>query len=189
MKIALIPCGSTEWQDEGRLLGRVEIPLTSAGRERCIQWAQQLHGVGIKRILHGPDELVTQTAALVAGQLDVPTKTLDDLAEVDIGLWTGLTESQLKRRFASAHRELGEAPLNVSPPGGEALRAAADRLIACMRKQLRKNGKEPVGVVMRPFSLALAKAVLEGHALSDLWETTHNASDPVVIEWDLKSGT
>jgi probable phosphoglycerate mutase len=188
MKIALIPCGSTEWEEEGRLLGRVELPLTSVGRERCLQWAQQLHGLGLKRILHAPDELATQTAALVARQLAVPTKTLDDLAEVDLGLWTGLTERQLKKRFASAHRELREAPLNVNPPGGEGLRDATDRLVACIRKQLRKNGNSALGVVMRPLGLALTKAALAGQAPSDLLDATHYASAPVVIECELESG-
>lgn len=189
MKVALIPCGTTEWREEGRLLGRVELPLTSAGRERCGHWAVQLRALGLKRILHAPDELATQTAATLARQLSVPTKALEDLAEVDLGLWTGLTEAQLKTRFASAHRELREAPLNVNPPGGESLRGAADRLIACIRKQLKKNGKKAIGVVLRPLSLALARSELVGGELSDLWESTADADEPVVIECETDAGS
>ena len=31
MIIALIPSGATEWREEGRLLGRVDLPMTPAG--------------------------------------------------------------------------------------------------------------------------------------------------------------
>ncbi|MBP7745083.1 MAG: histidine phosphatase family protein [Phycisphaerae bacterium] len=184
MKVVLIPCGETEWHAAGRLLGRVELPLTGAGREQCGSWAQRLGALGLQRILHGPDELATETAAAVARQLAVPAKELAELAEVDIGLWAGLTEGQLKKRFASAHRELRESPLHVQPPGGESLATAAERVTACIRKQARKNGKQAIGVVMRPFSFALAKFALGGGTATELCEAARSATEPVVIEYE-----
>ncbi len=182
MKVALIPCASTEWQGAGRLLGRTELPLTEAGQEQCSNWAARLAPEGIGRILHAPDELATQTAAMVARPLSVPTKPLEDLMEVDVGLWAGLTESQLKSRYATAHRELRESPLNVNPPGGESLGEAAERLVACIRKQLRRNGKTAIGVVVRPFSFAMAKCALEGADYSDVWDIVRRTNEPIIIE-------
>ncbi|MCK4343398.1 MAG: histidine phosphatase family protein [Phycisphaerae bacterium] len=182
MKVALIPCGTTDWHGEGRLLGRVELPLTGEGQQQCAAWAEQLHSVGLQRILHAPDELATQTAAFLARRLSIPTKMLDDLIEVDVGLWAGLTESQLKSRYPSAHRELCESPLNVHPPSGEELGAAAKRVNACIRKQVKKNGEETLGVVVRPFIFAMAQCALEGREPSEVWETARNATVPLVIE-------
>ncbi len=182
MKIALIPCGGTEWHTEGRLLGRVEVPLTAEGQAHCLEWLAALRAAGVTRILHAQDELTTATAELLARQLAVPTKELDELVEVDLGLWTGLTEQQLKSRFASAHRELGEAPLHVSPPDGESLQVATDRLCGCLRKIIRKNGKTAVGVVLRPLTFALARCALAGAALTEMWATALHADEPVVID-------
>ena len=182
MKVALIPCGTTAWNEEGRILGRVELSLTAAGHEECGRWAQQLHALGLKRVFHAPDELASRTAALVSRQLSVPTKVLDDLVEVDVGLWAGLTESQLKTRYASAHRELCESPLNVNPPGGESLSGAAQRLNSCVDKQLRRNNAAAIGLVMRPFSLAMAKCALEGADMSKVWELSRGFREPVVVE-------
>ena len=134
----------------------------------------QLRALGLERILHAPDELATQTAAVLARQLSVPTKALDDLAEVDLGLWTGLTEAQLKTRFASAHRELREAPLNVNPPGGESLsarRRPADRRASASSS--RRTAKTAIGVVLRPDQLGRWPGrTLGGGELSELWEST-----------------
>jgi broad specificity phosphatase PhoE len=188
MIVALIPCGSTEWQEEGRLLGRVELPLTEAGQEKCATWVQGLSTIGLECILHGPDELATRTAQVLARQLSIPTKALDDLVELDVGLGAGLTEAQLKTRFASAHRELRESPLNVNPPGGESLSAAADRLCACIRKQMKKNGRKAIGVVVRPFGFALARCVLEGVEFSDVWRMAQHADEPTIIECRVPTG-
>lgn len=182
MIVVLIPCGTTEWQEEGRLLGRVELPLTPAGQEKCTEWARRLSEVGLQCIYHAPDELTTRTAQVLARQLSIPTKALDDLAEVDVGLWAGLTESQLKARFASAHRELRDSPLNVNPPGGESLSGAADRLCGCIRKQIKKNGRKVIGLVVRPFGFAMVKCALEGGEFSEVWETAQHADEPVIIQ-------
>lgn len=183
MRVALIPSGPTEWHTAGRFLGRVELALSADAQQQCATWAQQLTGLPIERIYHAPDELASQTAKAVARRLSVPTKSLDDLSEVDMGLWAGLTESQLKSRYPTAHRELCDAPLNVSPPGGENLGVAATRLNACIRKQFRKkNGDSVVAVVVRPFSFALAQCVLAGHPLAKLLEEARGADAPSVIE-------
>lgn len=181
MKVVLIPCGPTNWSAQGRLLGRVELSLSDAGRERLGDWAAQLKPHGLARIMHAPDELSTHTAKMLAGKLDVATRAASELHEVDIGLWAGLTESELKARYAKAHRQLVESPLSVSPPGGEELKTAAERVSTALRKRLKRNGKETVGFVMRPFSLALARCALGELEPKQLW-AAQQTNDPVVIE-------
>jgi len=183
MKIALIPCARTEWLDEGRLLGRVELPPAPAADAECEQWVKELRGLGWQQILHAPDELATHTARLLGRQLVVPTKVADALAEVDVGLWSGLTEEDLKSRYASAHRELCEAPLNVNPPGGESLGDADARLKAFLKKHTRRDGPTALALVLRPLSFAMAWCTLEGRAPSDVWERARQAQRPVIIEF------
>lgn len=183
MKIALIPCGATEWRQEGRLMGRVELSMTPAGEEECIRWAEALRPLGLKRIFHSEDELATRTAALLVEQLGVPHKKSADVAEVDFGLWTGLTDADLEGRYPSVHHELTEAPLNVAPPEGESLLAAAERLRARLKKWRRSYKNEAVGLVLRPVLLALARCELEPRALSELWETARQTSEPVVVAY------
>ena len=182
MKVALIPCAATEWQEEGRLLGRVELPPAPAAEEKCQHWAAKLQPLGVQQIYHAPDELATRTAKLLGRKLVVPTKPAQALAEVDVGLWAGLTEQQLKSRFSSAHRELREAPLNVSPPGGENLGAANARLRAFLNKQMKRDGQAAFAVVLRPVSFAMARCALEGREPAGVWEAAGRRMDPIVLE-------
>lgn len=182
MKVILIPCAANDWRENGRLLGRAEIPLAPVGQEQCSQWAELLRPLALGRIFHSPDELASRTATFIGRRLAIPTKPLDDLVEVDMGLWAGLTESQLKTRFASAHRQLLDAPLNVHPPGGESLGDAASRLQSCLRKRLRRNGKATVGLVLRPLSFAMTRQALLHEDEESIWPAAQNTTEPIIIE-------
>lgn len=189
MKVALIPCGRCDWQEQDRLLGRAELALNETGRRQCQEWAARLRDLEPALVLHAPDGLATETAKILARQLVVPAKALAGLAEVDIGLWAGLTEAQLKTRYASAYRLLCEAPLNVQPPGGEALSAAGQRLDQCLRKQLRKsNGKAALGVVLRPLAWALLRCALEGRPPVSVLEEARGAAGPLVLALGVATG-
>jgi probable phosphoglycerate mutase len=182
MKVALIPVGSTDWREEGRLLGRVELPPNETCEPQCAEWAEVLRPLNMRHLFHAPDELATRTAKLLARKLVVPTKSADGLAEVDVGLWAGLTDAQLKSRYAKAHRELCEAPLNVSPPGGERLEAAQVRLKQFLKKQVKRNGEQAIGLVLRPVALAMTRCALEGSDASVVWDTAQRTDAPVIIE-------
>jgi broad specificity phosphatase PhoE len=184
MKIALVPCGETEWTQEGRLLGRVEVPMTQQGQAQCDAWAEQLRVHGLARVYHAPDELSRATARRFGRRLRIPTRKADALAEVYLGLWAGLTEEQLATRFESAHRQLLDDPLTVSPPEGESVAAAADRLEAWMRKRLTKDSQRPVALVLRPLALGLTRFLLEGSEASAVWPAAQ-AREPFVVESDV----
>lgn len=182
MKVALIPCGVTDWRQKGRLLGRVELELSPDGEAQCNTWGEALRPAMLSKLFHAPDELSKVTAERIGRRLNLPAKALDDLVEVDLGLWTGLTESELKKRYAKAHRQLVDAPLNVSPPDGESFSDAARRLRACLKKRIRPNGKAGIGLVMRPLAFALVRSVLEGAASGDVWEASQSKDEPVVMD-------
>lgn len=182
MTVALIPCGTTDWRQKGRLLGRVALALAPDAEAQCTAWGEQLRPAMLSRIFHAPDELSRSTAQLIGRRLNIPAKALEDLVEVDLGLWAGLTEKQLKQRYPKAHRQLLESPLRVSPPGGEDFSDAADRVRACLRKRIKPNGRERLGLVMRPLTMAMAQCVLEGAESARIWETSQRADEPVVMD-------
>lgn len=186
MKVVLIPCATTEWRDSGRLLGRVEVPLTDEGRTLCSSWAEAFRGAGLSGIFHSSDELASQTAHLIAKPLELRTKRLADLDEVDVGLWTGLTEEQLKSRYTGAHKQLCESPMSVAPPDGESFSDAAKRVTACLKKKIRREGKPAIAVVMRPLALAMARCELESRPVSEFWSGWRDQNGPIVVDCSAK---
>lgn len=182
MKFALIPTGACDWRQTGRLLGRVQLSLTTDGEKQCREFADDIRAAGIATVYHGRDELSKDTAKRVARALDAATRSTDKLLEVDLGLWAGLTDGDLKSRYATAHRQLCESPLTVRPPEGEPLADAADRLETYLRRTLRRNGKTPIAFVMRPVSLAIARCVLTGSEMRELYAMSRGPDEPRVMD-------
>lgn len=189
MIIILTPCGASEWREEGRLLGRVELPPVRGALEQYERWAEILRPYAPARIFHAPDELATTTAIELALRLSVPVKGVDALDEVDAGLWTGLTDAELEARYETTYHELLEAPLNVTPPQGEYLSDAAERLAAAVRKCTRGVAADgAIAIVLRPVALALVRAQLSGQDLERVWEFTQESDDPVVLDVQKPAG-
>lgn len=179
MRLALIPCATSEWQQDGRLLGRVELPLADDAELVPQGWVERLRELRLARIYHAPDELAVAMACRLGEELHVPTKAAPELEEVDLGLWTGLTQDQLRERFASAYRQLEESPLTVEPPGGEAFAAAADRLRAWLRARLRRRAAAAAGAVVRPIAFSMLRGLLADGDASAFWE--HLADQPNLL--------
>lgn len=182
MTIVLIHCGATEWQAQGRLLGRVELPLSDDAESLSATWVERLHPLNLTRIWHSPDDLARATAKRLGKALAIGTRVSPELAEVDVGLWAGLTLEQLESRYESTIHELHESPLNVAPPEGELFSTAAERIERFIVKQLRKGGDGGVGLVLRPLMFALARCMLERREMSELLQLASEFSEPVVIE-------
>lgn len=183
MILVLAPCGACEWREEGRLLGRVELAPTEAARQQFERWAEGVRPLSPVRIFHGPDELSTATALELSLRLNVPIRAVDDLEEIDAGLWSGLTDAELEARYETAYHELSEAPLNVTPPQGENLGDAAERLRAAVKKcQRGVRSEQAIVLVLRPVALAIVRTQLTGAEEATIWERTQEADETVIVD-------
>lgn len=169
MTIALIPCAACDWRLAGRLLGRVELPPADRAAPLLQKWTASLRSIGLSRIFHASDELSAHAARLLAAEVGCPHKVDDELVEVDLGLWVGLTADELEMRYPSAAHELLEAPLNVAPPAGEALCPARERLRSAIQRRTRRLRSAAVGFVLRPLALSLARSFLAGLEAAEIW--------------------
>lgn len=181
MKLVLVPVAPTEWSLDGRLLGRTELPLGDDWPATASRWAQVLREAGVTLVLHSPDGLATQTATTLAKALRVRRRGVEDLAEVDFGVWAGLTDEQLAARYSSAFRQLEDAALSVHPPGGEPLRDAAERLRIRLQRLLRRHRDATAALVLRPAMLGLALWKLRRLPAEQIWTLIRDAGEPVLV--------
>ncbi len=166
--MVLIPWGATLWSTAGRLNARTPLPLTKDGRRLAVNWANELASRELAAVYCGGEKAAVQTADVVAARSEVPRRGLDDLNEVDVGLWEGLTEMQIRDRFPRLFKRWEEQPDCVCPPDGESLAHAADRLREAIARIAHKHKNGTVGVVLGPLSFALARCSLEQRSFGEL---------------------
>ncbi len=171
--VLLLRSGRTAWDDEGRLQGRTDLPLSENGRTSFVAGIPHALGEdepGFTVIHHGPDEASKESATLVSERIGAKLKQVKGFGGMDVGLWDGLLESELTERYPRAFKQWHDDPLHVTPPEGETIPELADRLLSALVKIVDKSGEKPIAVVLRPIAFSLLACLLAGKGTNGLWE-------------------
>lgn len=174
LSLVLVSAAPTVWDEAGRLVGRASIPATDQGADALSRAAKAFaaaHPGILDVVVCGPEESTHTSGTVFAEAMGVRLRTLDDLANVDLGLWDGCHREQLEGRCPSAFRAWREQPDLIRPPEGESLADAAERALAAVRKACEKTrlARPSVGVVVRPMLWAALLARLGEEPWSAFW--------------------
>ena len=130
--------GETDYDREGRISGTLDLPLNAAGEDAMAAIVAETAAAGPEIVLTSPQEPARSTAKVLAKSLGVPLKELDDLVNIDQGLWEGRLFSEIRERQPKLYKQWADTPECVTPPEGESCTAAAERVRAALKKPLRK---------------------------------------------------
>lgn len=139
--IVLIRPGSTDYDEQSRLIGTLEMPMNEKGRDDVETLAEVLESRGIKlqAVYTAPADPAGATARVIAAsQGGIKLKEIDELRNVNQGLWQGLPESDVRKRYPKVFRTGREKPQAILPPEGETLGDACERLQKTLKKAIRK---------------------------------------------------
>ena len=89
MKLYLIRHGETEWNKDGRLQGKIDIPLDETGVRQAEQLRDELSGISFDICIASPLERAKETAKIIVG--DKCKIVFDDrITERDFGEFEGM---------------------------------------------------------------------------------------------------
>jgi broad specificity phosphatase PhoE len=94
--LILVRHGLTDWNEQGRLLGRIDIRLNSRGRAEAERAAEALRRIPIGAVFSSPQPRTMETAEAVAGPHGLDVETDSGLDEVWLGRWQGKLVSELR---------------------------------------------------------------------------------------------
>ena len=118
MRVALLRHGPTEWNEQGRIQGRIDIPLSEAGRAKMAALVPP-EGFETARAFSSPLLRARETAALM-GFADAAQD--ERLAEHYWGEWEGLTREEILARDGADAFVLAGSAGDFTPKGGEPTR-------------------------------------------------------------------
>lgn len=182
-RIVLLAWAKTDWEAQGRLTGNIDLSLNAEGQQQALNDAEVLAAqFAPAAVFCGPEDAARQTASTVARRCDLRVHKRQELHEVDLGHWEGLTETEFRERFPKAYRQWREDPVTVCPPEGETLVAAAARLGRALAKALRRSGEGDVIVVCGPLAAVVLRLHREKQPLGRFWECLEERRRWVAIE-------
>ena len=110
----LIRSGTTLYDEQNRVQGILDVPLSERGRAEAARLAESLpaacDAAPLRALYCGPGESVVRTAEIVGKALGLRPRRIDDLRNLDQGLWQGLQLEEIKRRNTRLFRQWIEDP-------------------------------------------------------------------------------
>jgi broad specificity phosphatase PhoE len=97
--ILLARHGETDWNREGRFQGHADPPLNRTGRAQAVDLSVALMTEQVAGVYSSPLRRALETAEVVAASHGLEPVPVDDLREVDVGSWSGLTRAEVEERF------------------------------------------------------------------------------------------
>lgn len=170
VQILVVRAGSTEFDEQGRIKGTLDIPLSSAGQAQVDRLTAELHAIRIDHLYTSPCRSAQQTAEALAGAHRLKLKTLEDLQNLDHGLWHGKLVEEVRVSQPRVFRQLQDRPETVCPPEGEPVGVALDRVRTLISRLLRKHRSGTVAIVVPEPLASFVRAALGHCELGDLWK-------------------
>lgn len=174
--------GSTEFDEQGRIKGSLDMPLSDEGHRQVENLREQIAEMNPQTIYSAPCESARQTAERLASSCGARVKVIEAFRNVDHGLWHGKLIDDLKRNHPKLYKRGQEAPDDICPPGGESLADARARIEKALKKVVKKSGDQLVAMVIPDPMARVVQDVLSGEEFSDLWKSETDAA-----QWSLVS--
>lgn len=152
LKFVLVRAGSTDLDNQGRILGSLDLPLSQTGEEEVRATADELGELEIASIYSSAGLAARQTASQLSRDGAIKVRVDEKLTNLDHGLWHGKSLDELKETQPKLYRQWKEQPQAVHPPEGETVEAVRKR-VANLLKKIHKRFKSGTVVIVAPDPL------------------------------------
>lgn len=157
-EVILVRPGHTDFDEQNRIQGMLDLPLSDRGRQHIDALVEQLRPLEIDVILTDPGEPARTTAEEIGAALALTVKENADLRNLDQGLWQGLQLDEIRRKYPKLLKQWHEHPEAICPPEGEPVCEAIDRIRQTLKKPLKKY-RRVVIVAADPIATIIAGVV------------------------------
>jgi len=127
----------TEWNSNRRFQGHADISLDDVGRDQAERAARMLASLEPVAIVSSDLIRAADTAEALARVTGLPVTLDAGLREFDVGTWQGLTNGEIKRRFAKDYAAWRQGE-PVRRGGGELETEVAERAAAAIERAAEK---------------------------------------------------
>lgn len=132
----LVRHGITQANKENRFAGRSSEALHAEGIEQMRRLGERLRAKNIAAIYCGPAKRTVQTSQILGSILNRPLTSLEELDEINIPHWEGLTKDEIRQNYGSQYPTWLSAPQTFDLPGCETLNQVQNRAVEAMNKIL-----------------------------------------------------
>lgn len=154
-EIFLIRPGCTDFDEQSRLQGSLDLPLNQRGEDQVARLIRDLTSFELDFLFTSPTLPAQSTAETLQRELDIRMKVIPDWSNLKLGLWEGLPLDEVRRKHPRVFKQWMEEPRTICPPEGETIAEAQARIRKPLERAIRKKSRfgivapEPLASVIR----------------------------------------
>ena len=184
-RFILVRHGETIANREFRYIGASDNALTEPGQVQAVQLAGALSVLPVAAVYSSPRQRAYQTALPIASRHGLTVQILEDLREVDFGIWEGLSRGEVIARSVQDAEYLlaWERETALAPPNGESLDAMHRRVSAVVEKLVQAHPDQTIVLVSHvgPIKAVLCAAL--GVPVSAAFRIFLDPATISVVDW------
>jgi broad specificity phosphatase PhoE len=170
VQIILIRPGATDYDQQRRIQGNLDVPLNEEGIAEVQRMIEDLRALNMEVVYGGCCEPAMQTAQAIAGGLGIKFRKVDKMQNLNYGLWQGTPVEEVRLKHPKVYRQWQEQPELVCPPEGEMLSQAAQRVEQAVTRLLKRHKEGVIGLVVPEPLASLVRRFVTHAELGDLWK-------------------
>jgi broad specificity phosphatase PhoE len=136
--------GTTEANKKKIYMGTSGEGLAPEGKLQAERLGNFLRPLGIHRIYSSPLRRAVETSEIINQDLNVPIQLEEDLTEMRLGPWMGMSEEEVAEKYPKEHRLWNSRPPELVLPGRETLAELQSRALKAIYKIKENSQKYPV---------------------------------------------
>lgn len=183
LRLFVVRHGATQWARERRFAGCRDIPLGEEGKRQCEAVAQALAGTYVTAVYASPLERARASAEIIAGPFRLEVQVNPAFREIAYGEWEGCTREEVAARSPREYALWSTTPDRLTPPGGEALTAVAERVAGGIAELKAAHEGESVVLVTHAVVARLIVLDVLGLGPARLWTVDASPGGITEIEY------
>jgi probable phosphoglycerate mutase len=145
--VLLVRHGETLWNQQGRMQGQHDSPLTALGLQQARQLARRLKDLRFTALYSSDLGRAHQTARCVADATGHAINAEPDLRERSFGIFEGLTNSEIKIKYPDHYEPFAKRDPDYAMPSGESASQFRARCVGCLENLAERHVDETIVVV------------------------------------------
>ncbi|WP_139905745.1 histidine phosphatase family protein [Clostridium thermarum] len=139
--------GETEWNIQGRMQGSKDSPLTELGIKQAMQLGKRLKDTKIDVVYSSPSGRAYNTAKLILGDRKVNIIPMEELMEMNFGIWEGMTFDVIRKEYKEQYDTFWNTPHLLKDFPGESFEQLKLRGVSAVNKIISENEGKDILIV------------------------------------------
>ncbi len=182
LRLILIRHGSSTWNDERRIQGQLDPPLSERGREQARRLGERLRGTTADALYSSDLLRARETAREVTAGTGLEPEFVPELREVALGEWEGLKRDEIVARYPTEWERWSAGPNWDIVPGGEGAAAFEARVGSALDRLVNKHRTGSIVIVTHGGVIQVALLRIVGRASTGLFPFTIENTSLTVLQ-------